>query len=269
MVCVLTSDPRPSPPSLQECHRRSADPSLGLLLHPWQSGPVTCHRQPHRLPLHSHEDTKSSAAIKLPQHLQETDRSHLRASSGRLPGRTARHAQVGSHGEAPAPPRLALVLVEQEVGDALHHAELAAGLGAHQRALLQVHLQQHVVQLPEKLLVLKHLLRHALREPDLPQRLGGLLQRLPLQPRPNVTQKLRVELRLALLHLLCLYLERVPVLDALDVARQHVVRYQLHRRASPRSRRALVGSRGTGAPPTRLSAGCRSLQPRSDCRNGR
>lgn len=53
------------------------------------------------------------------------------------------------------PAASALVLIEQQVGDALGDWEAAAGLGADQRALLKHHLQQRVVERAQELLVLQ------------------------------------------------------------------------------------------------------------------
>ena len=64
----------------------------------------------------------------------------------------------------------------------------------------------------------------------LTQRGGALAQRVPLEAREDVPQEVGLKVHLTCLHLLRLDLQRVPVLHALDVALQHVVREQLHGR---------------------------------------
>ncbi|CAL9059072.1 unnamed protein product, partial [Musa banksii] len=121
-----------------------------------------------------------------------------------------------------------LVFVEEHVGDALSDGEPAAGLGAHEGALLDVDLEQRVVEAAEEVLGVQHRGVGLLGKLAVVDGAGGARKGLPFDLGEDVAEKVGVELHLLLDPLLGLQAEGEAVGDALDVAGEHVVCQKPH-----------------------------------------
>eukprot|EP00197_Chlamydomonas_leiostraca_P006103 CAMPEP_0202881368 /NCGR_PEP_ID=MMETSP1391-20130828/36426_1 /ASSEMBLY_ACC=CAM_ASM_000867 /TAXON_ID=1034604 /ORGANISM="Chlamydomonas leiostraca, Strain SAG 11-49" /LENGTH=156 /DNA_ID=CAMNT_0049564041 /DNA_START=145 /DNA_END=613 /DNA_ORIENTATION=+ len=87
--------------------------------------------------------------------------------------------------------RSALVLIQQQVGDALADWELAPRLRAHQRPLQQRHLQQRVVEALQEAVILQHLLARCLWQPfPAPKALRSLKKSWPLNAWENMPKEI-------------------------------------------------------------------------------